>query len=330
VAPPLNRPAAILTRATPSPGAVRLSHQSGRIAMNMHEIQAKTLLSSTARPDSWFGIKYTMNLYRGCQHHCIYCDSRSECYQIEDFDGEVLIKANAPELLRKELAHKRIKGYIGTGSMNDPYMPLERQVGLTRRALEIIAEFGFPVHILTKSDLVLRDIDVLEQINERASTAVSPGVVVSFTITTANDDLARRIEPGAPPSSARFRALETFAARGFRTGVMLMPVLPFIEDTVENITGVVTRAHECGAAHVVPGFGMTLRDRQREYYYRQLDRLFPGLRDRYEAAFDNRYSAPAQQPARLELTFNTLMQRLDLQRGVPPYEALAARQLPLF
>src|SRR5512133_1666 len=117
--------------------------------MNVREIQAKTLLSSAAHPAPWFGIKYTMNLYRGCQHHCVYCDSRSQCYGIEDFDGEVLVKANALALLRKELAHKRVKGYINTGSMNDAYMPLERQLGLTRRALEIIADFRFPVHLLT-------------------------------------------------------------------------------------------------------------------------------------------------------------------------------------
>jgi DNA repair photolyase len=298
--------------------------------VNIREIQAKTLLGATKQPDPWFGIKYTMNLYRGCTHRCIYCDSRSECYQIEDFDGEVLIKANAPDLLRKELAHKRFRGYIGTGSMNDPYMPLERQVGLTRRALEIIAGCGFPVHILTKSDLVLRDMDVLEMINQRASNSESAGVVVSFTITTADDDLARRIEPGAPPSSARFRALEAFALRGIRTGVMLMPVLPFIEDNIENITAVVTRAHECGASHVVPGFGMTLRDRQREYYYQQLDRLFPGLREKYERSFGERYSAPAQQPARLELAFNDLIQRFGMQRGVRPYQRPAPNQLPLF
>ena len=297
--------------------------------MNVREIQAKTLLSATARPDPWFGIKYTMNLYRGCQHHCIYCDSRSECYGIEDFDGEVLVKANALDLLRKELARKRIKGYISTGSMNDAYMPLERKVQLTRRALGIIAEFAFPVHLLTKSDLVLRDLDLLATINDRAAAA-SPGAVVSFTITTADDELARVLEPGAPPSSARFKALEAFAAAGIRTGVMLMPILPFIEDNVENITAVVKRAHECGAGHVVPGFGVTLRNRQRLYYYRQLDRLFPGLRARYEAAFGERYHAAAQDTARLEAVFEELRLRLGLERGVAPYRAEEAEQLALF
>jgi DNA repair photolyase len=294
--------------------------------VNIREIQAKTLLSSVKKPDPWFGIKYTMNLYRGCTHRCIYCDSRSECYQIEDFDGEVLVKANALELLRKELAHKRIKGYIGTGSMNDPYQPVERTVRLTGRALEIIAEFGFPVHILTKSDLVLRDVETLLAINERAGPT---GAVASFTITAADDDLARKVEPGAPPSSARFAALAQLAAAGIRTGVMLMPVLPFIEDSVQNITAITTRAAECGASHVVPGLGMTLRDRQRAYYYAQLDRLFPGLRATYERRFGERYHANAQAGPRLEAVFSELAARYNLARGVAPYR-MAETQMSLF
>lgn len=299
--------------------------------MNVREIQAKTLLSPTAHPDSWFGIKYTMNLYRGCTHRCIYCDSRSECYQIEDFDGEVLVKANALDLLRQELAHKRIRGYIGTGSMNDPYQPIERTVRLTGRALEIIAEFGFPVHILTKSDLVLRDLDVLLAINAAAGPT---GAVASFTVTAADDDLARKVEPGAPPSSARFHALETLAAAGIRTGVMLMPVLPYLEDNAANITAIVTRAHACGASHVVPGFGMTLRDRQRAYYYAELDRLFPGLRATYERRYGGRYHADGQNTPRLQALFDELAARYGLARGVAPYQdprrAPAVEQLALF
>jgi DNA repair photolyase len=290
--------------------------------MIVREIQAKTLLSGSKHPDPWFGIKYSMNLYRGCQHHCIYCDSRSECYRIEDFDGEILVKANALELLRHELPRKRAKGYIGTGSMNDPYMPLERELRLTGRALEVIAEFGFPVHVLTKSDLVLRDIETLAAINRVSA-------VVSFTVTTADDELARQLEPSAPSPSARFRALEAFAARGIRAGVLLMPVLPFLEDSVDNLTDIVTRAHACGAAHVVPSFGVTLRDRQREHYYQQLERLFPGLRQRYERAFGERYVASAPGAAKLEATFRELCERFGLERCVPPYQPSEAVQLAL-
>ena len=296
--------------------------------MNVREIEAKTLLSSSRQPDPWFGIKYTMNLYRGCQHRCIYCDSRSECYGIENFDGEVLVKANALDLLRRELRSKRVKGYVGTGSMNDPYMPLERELRLTGRALEIIAELRFPVHVLTKSDLVLRDIETLAAI-EQAAGGASPGAVVSFTVTAADDDLAGKLEPGAPPPSARFRAMAAFADRGITTGIMLMPVLPFIEDDPENIRQIVEQAHACGARHVVPAFGMTLRDRQREHYYRQLDRLFPGLSERYRRAFGERYSAAAERAAQLETLFAELADRFGLLRGVPPYQIVAANQLAL-
>lgn len=290
----------------------------------VREIEAKTLLASSKRPDPWFGLKYTMNLYRGCQHRCIYCDSRSLCYGIEDFDGEVLVKANALELLRRALARKRIKGYIGTGSMNDPYMPLERTLRVTGQALEIIAEFGFPVHVLTKSDLVLRDADILQAIQQRTSA------VVSFTITTPDDALARQVEPGAPSPSARFRAMAALAGQGIRTGVVLMPVLPFLEDKPEAIAEIVERAHDCGAAHVIPSFGMTLRDRQRTHYYQELDRLFPGLSERYRQAFGERYTAPAAGAARLEGLFEELINRYNLQRRVAPYEPVQAKQLGLF
>lgn len=292
--------------------------------ISIREIEAKTLLSSSKRPDPWFGLKYTMNLYRGCMHRCIYCDSRSLCYGIEDFDGEVLVKANALELLRRELARKRVKGYVGTGSMNDPYMPLERTLRVTGQALEIIAEFRFPVHVLTKSDLVLRDADILQTIQQETSA------VVSFTITTPDDALARQVEPGAPSSSARFAAMASLAGRGIRTGVLLMPVLPFIEDSPQAIEEIVTRAHDCGASHVIASFGMTLRDRQRDYYYRELDRRFPGLRPRYERAFGERYSAAAAGAARLEMSFEALADRYGLQRNVPPYEPVKAKQLGLF
>ncbi|HDQ71077.1 MAG TPA: radical SAM protein [Chloroflexi bacterium] len=246
--------------------------------MNVREIQAKTLLAHVKQPDTWFGLKYNMNLYRGCVHRCIYCDSRSECYQIEDFDGEVLVKVNAPELLRDELSRKRVKGVIGLGSMNDPFMPLPSPYDLTPGILKIIAEFRFPVHIVTKSDRVLRVVDTLAKINEVYAS-------VSFTVTTADDALAARVEPFAPRPAARFAAMRTLANRGIQTGVTLMPVLPFIEDNEENVIQIVEQAHAHGASYVIPCFGMTLRDRQRVYYYRRLDELFPGLRARYERRF---------------------------------------------
>lgn len=279
--------------------------------MAVIEVQAKTLLTHYKQPDEIFALKYNFNLYRGCQHQCIYCDSRSECYGIENF-SDTLVKINAIELLEKELASKRVKDTVGTGSMNDPYMPIEKRYNLTRRALEVIARLGFGVHVITKSDLVLRDIDLLEQVNRVHA-------VVSFSISTTDDDLARKLEPGAPPPSARFAALKALAERGIHAGLSMMPVLPFIEDNKENITAVVQQAAECGAKYIVPWFGMSLRDRQRAYYYAQLDRLFPGLRQKYERRFGNQYGCKANNADRLYRMFKTLCEQFNLQMRAPAF-----------
>jgi len=276
------------------------------------EIQAKTILSRVKGPDDWFGLYYNFNLYRGCGHQCIYCDSRSECYQIENFNQDVLVKVNAVELLRQELASKRVVGTIGTGSMNDPYMPLEAKIGLTRRALEAIAEFHFPIHIITKSDLVLRDVDLLEQIGRTYAA-------VSFTITAAEDSLAGIVEPGAPPTSRRLVAMRALAEKGILTGVTLMPVLPFIEDNEENISGIVQMSHENGAKYILPAFGMTLRDRQRAYYYAKLDKYFPGIRPRYEKSFGERYSAKARNQAGLQKCFSDLCRQYGIPTRMPVF-----------
>ena len=288
----------------------------------IHEVTAKTLLSSAKRPDPWFGIKYTMNLYRGCQHQCIYCDSRSECYGIENF-ADVIVKANAIDLLKKELPRKRVKGTIGTGSMSDPYLPLEATRRLTAQALEVIAEHQFPIHALTKSDLVVRDLETLRTISQTYAA-------ISFTITTADDDLGKKVEPGAPLVSRRFAAMAQLAEAGLLTGVLLMPVLPFIEDNPANITALVTRARDCGATYILAAFGMTLRDRQRAYYYAQLDRLFPGLRPQYERQFGDRYSASAQNATRLAHVFAEMCERYGIATRMPFYEPAPPLQPALF
>jgi DNA repair photolyase len=288
----------------------------------IHEVTAKTLLSSAKQPDPWFGIKYTMNLYRGCQHQCIYCDSRSECYQIENF-ADVIVKVNAIDLLKKELPRKRVKGTIGTGSMSDPYLPLEATRRLTAQALAVIAEQQFPLHALTKSDLVLRDLETLRAIS-RVYAAIS------FTITTADDELGKKVEPGAPLVSRRFAAMTQVAEAGLLTGVLLMPVLPFIEDNPENIMAIVTRAKECGASYILASFGMTLRDRQRAHYYAQLDRLFPGLRQQYERQFGARYSASARAAKHLERIFKEACERHGIATRMPFYEPAPPLQPALF
>jgi DNA repair photolyase len=291
--------------------------------MRIREIQAKVLLSHVKQPDDWFGLKYTMNLYRGCQHRCVYCDSRSECYRIDNFDTEVLFKGNAIELLRKELASKRVKGTIGTGSMNDPYMPLEADAKLTDRALAVIAEFRFPVHIMTKSSLVLRDLDTLRRINQVYAA-------VSFTITTADDELGRKLEPGAPPVSERFRAMKVLADHGIHSGVTMMPILPFIEDNEENVRRIVEQAHAHGAAYIIPWFGMSLRDRQRAYYYGKLDELFPGLRQRYERTFGGQYTCPVPNADRLATLFGDLCEQYGIATRMEPYQPVSGTQMSLF
>ena len=287
------------------------------------EIRAKVLLSHVKQPDTWFGLKYNMNLYRGCQHQCIYCDSRSECYQIKNFNTEVLVKANAIELLEKELASKRVKGTIGTGSMNDPYMPLEEDVNLTGRALKVIARFGFPVHIMTKSDLVLRDLDTLCEINTRFAA-------VSFTITTADDELAKKLEPGAPLVSARFGAMKTLSDHGIHTGITMMPVLPFIEDDEENIRQIVEKARVHGAAYIIPWFGMSLRDRQRAYYYDKLEKLFPGLRQKYERMFGNQYHCAVPNAGRLARVLDELCDQYEIATHMKRCEPETGTQMRLF
>ena len=283
------------------------------------EIQAKTILNHVKQPDTWFGLKYNMNLYRGCQHRCIYCDSRSLCYGIDDFDRDILVKANAVDLLRDALHRKRIVGTIGTGSMNDPYMPAEKQINLTGQALEVIAENKFPVHVITKSDLVLKDLDTLVEINKVYAA-------VSFTVTTAEDELSKIVEPGAPRSSRRFVAMRKLADKGIRTGVLMMPVLPFIEDNVENITMIVEKAHENGASYIIPSLGVTLRDRQRKYFYDKLDNHFPGLREKYVKNFGGNYFGPTNDQKRLCRLLEELAYKSKIPLQIPVFESIKANK----
>jgi len=235
----------------------------------------------------------------------------------------VLIKVNAIDLLKGELSRKRKKGIIGTGSMNDPYMPLEEQVKLTRRTLETIAEYRFGVHVITKSDLVVRDIDVLQKIS-RVSAAVS------LTITTADDDLSKVVEPGAPPSPARFRAMRRLSAAGVETRVALMPTLPFIEDSWANVSAIVEESHRCGARVIIPWFGMSMRDRQRAHFYARLDESFPGLRKRYEATYGEDYACPSPRAEDLYRRAQELCARLGIATQVKPLLAPRAEELRLF
>lgn len=285
-------------------------------------IEAKSILSKISTQDTLFGIAYNMNLYRGCQHGCIYCDTRSECYQVGDISN-IRVKRNALELLRKELASKRVKGTIGTGSMNDPYMPVEKELQLCRQALQIIQTYKFPVHIITKSDLVVRDVDLLQDINKTY-------VAVSITVTTTDDRLAGQIEPNAPVSSDRFKAMAALAEKGIYTGVTLMPLLPFINDTVQNLEEILKKAKDHGASYVVPMFGMTLRKGSRDYFYIALDREFPGLRQQYHTRFGEQYECFSPAYRELDYTFRNLMDKLGITHRMEFYKPTEYTQLSMF
>lgn len=250
----------------------------------MEYIPAKTIVTKTKAPSQWFGIDYNMNIYKGCCHGCIYCDSRSDCYQVSNFD-EVRVKENALQIIRDDLRRKVKSGVVGTGAMSDPYNPYEKELQLTRHALELCDAFEFGAAIATKSTLLERDVDVLQSIAEH-----SP-VLLKVTVTTSDDELARKIEPHTAVSSERFRMIEALSRNGLYTGILLMPVLPFLEDHMENVGEIIRMAEDAGAKFIYPAFGMTLRGNQREWYYQKLEELFPeqGLAEKYRKRYGNYY-----------------------------------------
>lgn len=293
--------------------------------MDVHEvnyIETKSVLSRLRSKDNYFGIAYNMNLYTGCQHGCIYCDTRSSCYGIKDI-SRISVKKDALELLEAELASKRVKMTIGTGSMNDPYMPIEKQLGLTRGALELIAKYRFPVHVMTKGNLVTRDIDLLKEISHTYAA-------VSFTVTTADDELARKLEPYAPSPSARFEAIRELSSQGIYTGVTLMPVLPFINDSIEDIEEVVDRAAEAGASYVIPHFGVTLRNGSRPYFYQEVDKIFPRMSKRYKTYFANRHECISPNEYYLKEYFLNQIETLNISSKMNFYDPKGNGQLSLF
>ena len=250
----------------------------------MEYISAKTIVTKTKAPSKWFGIDYNMNIYKGCCHGCIYCDSRSDCYGVDRFD-QVRAKENALEIIRNDLRRKTRRGVVGTGAMSDPYNPFERKLKLSRHALELCDAFEFGAAIATKSSLLERDIDVLQSIADH-----SP-VLLKITETPAEDDLAAKIEPRVSRPSDRFGTMKKLSAAGLYTGILLMPVLPFIEDNRDNIGEIIRRAEEAGARFIYPAFGMTLRGNQRVWYYQKLDELFPGegLIEAYQKKYGEYY-----------------------------------------
>lgn len=294
----------------------------------MELIPAKIIISGYAENNSWFGTNYNMNIYKGCSHGCIYCDSRSECYRVDNFD-RVRAKENALALIERELKAKRKKGVVGTGAMSDPYNPFEKEHKLTRGAMELINRFGFGTAIATKSDLIVRDIDILKEISKH-----SP-VLVKITVTTADDMLCRRIEPNVAVSSDRFKVIKKLSQEGIFAGVLLMPVLPFIEDTEDNINEIIELAYQSGAKFIYPAFGVTLRQNQRDWYYMKLDELFPSVKEKYIENFGISYECHSLKAKELWSLFThkcneygILYKMDDIIRGYKdPYEIT---QLSLF
>lgn len=254
----------------------------------MHFVTAKGILSS----------KNGMNLYRGCSHGCIYCDSRSRCYHMEHAFEDIEVKENAIDLLAHALEHKRKKCMIGTGAMTDPYIPLEMELEHVRKALSLIDEHGFGFTVITKSNRILRDLDLLQKINEKTKC------VVQMTLTTYDEELCRKIEPHVCTTGERFAVLKRMREAGIPTVVWLTPILPFINDTEENLTGILEMCAEAGVYGVINyGMGLTLREGNREYFYEQLDRLFPGLKGKYIRTYGNRYEIESPNSRRLMKTF---------------------------
>ena len=266
----------------------------------MHFVDAKGILTGNSG-------YYGRNIYRGCTHGCIYCDSRSKCYQFTHPFEDIEVKQNAPELLEKALRSKRKKCMIGTGAMSDPYMHCEEELRLTRKCLRIINKYGFGAAIQTKSDRILQDIDLLDDINRSAKC------VVQITLTTYDDELCRILEPNVCNTKRRIEVLEKMQERDIPTIVWLTPVLPFINDTAENVTAIMNECVRAGVKGIIDfGMGLTLREGDREYYYAALDKYFPGMKQRYIRRYGNSYELPS--PAAKDLM--AIVQRTCKKNGI--------------
>ena len=263
----------------------------------MHFVKAKGIV----------GTNNGMNIYRGCQHGCIYCDARSSCYQFTHLFEDIEVKENAIELLEAALKSRRKPTVIGTGAMTDPYMPLEGKLQMTRRSLEVIEKYGFGATVLTKSDLVLRDLECFKRIHKKAKAAVQ------ISLTCMDDGLSRLIEPNVCPTSRRIEVLREFQKAGIPTVVWFCPILPFLTDTEENIRGILEACRDTGVKGVIwYGPGLTLRDGDREYFYANLDRKFPGLKEAYIRRYGNAYEVNSPNGAYLNRLFHALCEQYGI------------------
>ena len=266
----------------------------------MHFVNSKTILSGNSG-------YYGMNIYRGCTHGCIYCDSRSKCYQFTHPFEDIEVKQNAPELLEKALRSKRKRCMIGTGAMSDPYMHCEEKLQLTRKCLKVILRNGCGAAVQTKSDRILRDIDLLDEINRTAKC------VVQMTLTTYDDALCKILEPNVCNTKRRIEVLKKMHERSIPTIVWITPILPFINDTEENITAILNECVSAGVKGVIDfGMGLTLREGDREYYYAALDRHFPGMKEIYIKRYGNAYELPSHNAKKLTRIFHDICQKNNI------------------
>ena len=289
----------------------------------MHEKETKALLSS----------ENGMNIYRGCTHGCIYCDSRSRCYQMDFPFEDVEVKSNATALLEKALRSKRQKCMIGTGAMTDPYMHCEEKLQNMRKCLELIEEYGFGVAVQTKSDRILRDLDLLKKINEKTKA------VVQMTLTTYDEELCRILEPNVCTTGRRFEVLKIMRDNGIPTVVWLDPILPYINDTEENLRGVLSYCIEAKVRGIICfGMGLTLREGNREYFYRKLDEHFPGLKEVYQKKYGQAYEINSDHNSQLMKIFRETCAENGIEPNVNKNFAylhefedkLAGKQMSLF
>lgn len=263
----------------------------------MHYADYKTILSP----------KNGMNLYRGCSHGCIYCDSRSTCYQINHNFEDIEVKRNAPQILEDQLRRKRKPCMISTGAMCDPYIPLEEELQFTRQCLALVERYGFGIAILTKSARILRDLDLLKVINEKTKC------VVQMTLTTYDEDLCRKLEPNVSTTLERFHVLEIMRDNGIPTVVWLCPILPFINDTEDNLRGLLDYCIQAKVRGILCfGFGVTLREGDREYFYAQLDRFFPGMKQKYVNMFGNSYECNSPNHKQLMNIFKKICEQHNI------------------
>lgn len=289
----------------------------------MHYVKAKGILSS----------KNGMNLYRGCSHGCIYCDSRSHCYHMEHNFEDIEIKENAIELLENALKKKRKKCMLGTGSMTDPYIPLENEIMNVQKALSLAYKYDFGFTLITKSALVLRDLELFKKINTKTKC------VIQMTLTTYDEELCKKIEPNVSSTKERFRVLKEISNAGIPTVVWLCPILPFINDTEENLRGILNYCIEAKVYGIICfGMGLTLREGSREHFYGQLDSLFPGMKEKYKHAYGNQYMLNSPQNGYLMKLFHQICDKNRIVhdnnkifRYLNTYEQkVEAKQLSLF